>query len=68
MLLRTDDIMFVGHSHGGISGALVMGLVSFGLFVWALDQGWSEDSARNAVLLLMVGALLISRGLRIVLA
>ena len=37
-----------------LAGALVMGLVSFGLFVWALDQGWSVDSARNAILLLMV--------------
>ncbi len=37
-----------------IVGALVMGFVSFGLFVWALDQGWSVEDARNAVLLLMV--------------
>jgi len=37
-----------------IVGALIMGVVGFGLFAWMLDQGWSEDSARNAVLLLMV--------------
>ncbi len=37
-----------------IVGALIMGLVSFGLFYWMLDHGWSTDSARNAVLLLMV--------------
>ncbi|MGK7346353.1 MAG: cation-translocating P-type ATPase [Candidatus Nitrospinota bacterium M3_3B_026] len=34
--------------------AAVMGLVGFGLFWWALRAGWAEDSARNALLLLMV--------------
>lgn len=34
--------------------ALVMGVVGFGLFQWALENGWSEPSARNALLLLMV--------------
>ena len=35
-------------------GAVVMGLVGYGLFHWAIDQGWSEGAARNALLLLMV--------------
>jgi hypothetical protein len=34
--------------------AIVMGVVGFGVFTWMLDHGWSEDSARNALLLLMV--------------
>ncbi|MDJ0732864.1 MAG: HAD-IC family P-type ATPase [Nostocaceae cyanobacterium] len=34
--------------------AVVMGTVSFGAFQWMLNQGWSEFSARNAILLLMV--------------
>ena len=34
--------------------ALVIGGVSFGTFHWMLDIGWSEASARNALLLLMV--------------
>ena len=37
-----------------IVGALVMGLVGYGLFHWAIDQGWEEGAARNALLLLMV--------------
>ncbi len=35
-------------------GALVMGLVGYGFFHWALEAGWNETSARNALLLLMV--------------
>jgi Ca2+-transporting ATPase len=34
--------------------ALVMGLVGFGAFWWMLRAGWTEASARNALLLLMV--------------
>ena len=37
-----------------VVGALGMGLVSFAMFIWALDQGWEVETARNAVLLLMV--------------
>lgn len=37
-----------------VVSAVVMGLVAFGAFVWLLDAGWDEASARNAVLLLMV--------------
>jgi magnesium-transporting ATPase (P-type) len=37
-----------------IIGATIMGGVSFGTFDWMLNGGWSEFSARNAVLLLMV--------------
>ncbi len=37
-----------------VIGALLMGLVGFGLFSWAIDSGWSESSARNGLLLLMV--------------
>jgi magnesium-transporting ATPase (P-type) len=36
-----------------VSG-LTMGLVAFGCWAWLLDQGWAVDTARNAVLLLMV--------------
>ncbi len=34
--------------------AVVMGVMGFGLFVWLLGAGWSEDDARNILLLLMV--------------
>lgn len=34
--------------------AIAMGLMGFGAFRWMLEQGWSETSARNALLLLMV--------------
>jgi magnesium-transporting ATPase (P-type) len=34
--------------------ALFMGVVGFGLFQWCLAAGWSEDAARNALLMLMV--------------
>jgi magnesium-transporting ATPase (P-type) len=37
-----------------IVAAVVMGTVSFAAFQWMLDEGWSEDSARNALLLLLV--------------
>lgn len=37
-----------------IIGAIVMGGVGFGTFYWMLNAGWSEFSARNALLLLMV--------------
>jgi Ca2+-transporting ATPase len=37
-----------------IVAALVMGVIGFGLFHWSLQHGWSEASARNALLLLMV--------------
>ncbi|UCE59796.1 MAG: HAD-IC family P-type ATPase [Phycisphaerales bacterium] len=37
-----------------IIGAVVMGLVAFGVFGWLLSAGWSEASARNGILLLMV--------------
>lgn len=37
-----------------IVGALVMGGVGFGAFYWMLQNGWSESTARNALLLLMV--------------
>jgi magnesium-transporting ATPase (P-type) len=37
-----------------IIGAVVMGCVAFGVFGWLLSAGWSEASARNAILLLMV--------------
>lgn len=37
-----------------IIGALVMGGVVFGAFVWLLSNGWSEAGARNVILLLMV--------------
>jgi magnesium-transporting ATPase (P-type) len=34
--------------------AAVMGSVAFAAFLWMLNAGWSESSARNALLLLMV--------------
>jgi magnesium-transporting ATPase (P-type) len=34
--------------------ALVMGVIGFWLFRWALAQGWTVEAARNALLLLMV--------------
>ena len=34
--------------------ACVMGLLGFGVFQWLLRAGWTEASARNALLLLMV--------------
>jgi hypothetical protein len=37
-----------------IIGAIVMGCVAFGVFGWLLSAGWSEASARNAILLLVV--------------
>ncbi|UCE61785.1 MAG: cation transporting ATPase C-terminal domain-containing protein, partial [Phycisphaerales bacterium] len=37
-----------------IIGAVVMGCVAFGVFAWLLSAGWSEASARNTILLLMV--------------
>jgi magnesium-transporting ATPase (P-type) len=37
-----------------VIGAIVMGCVAFGVFAWLLSSGWSESSARNAILLLMV--------------
>jgi len=35
-------------------GALTMGFVGFGFFYFMIQNGWSEHSARNALLLLMV--------------
>jgi P-type Ca2+ transporter type 2C len=37
-----------------VVGALTMGLVGFGLFYFMIQSGWSEHSARNSLLLLMV--------------
>jgi len=37
-----------------VVAALVMGVIGFWLFKWALANGWSEPAARNALLLLMV--------------
>lgn len=37
-----------------ITAALVISIIGFGLFHWLLQNGWSEASARNALLLLMV--------------
>ncbi len=37
-----------------IVAALVMGFVGFGAFWWMLRAGWTEATARNALLLLMV--------------
>ena len=34
--------------------AVFMGVVGFGLFRWCLASGWSEEAARNALLMLMV--------------
>ena len=34
--------------------SLVIGSVAFGTFWWLLNSGWSVESARNAILLLMV--------------
>ncbi|MGI9457681.1 MAG: cation-translocating P-type ATPase, partial [Aeoliella sp.] len=37
-----------------IVAAIVMGFVGFGAFWWMLRAGWTEPTARNALLLLMV--------------
>lgn len=37
-----------------VVGALTMGFVGFGFFYFMMENGWSEHSARNALLLLMV--------------
>ncbi len=37
-----------------VVAALVMGIIGFWLFRWALANGWNEAAARNALLLLMV--------------
>lgn len=37
-----------------IVAGLVMGCVGFGAFRWMLQAGWSEEAARNGLLLLMV--------------
>ena len=37
-----------------IVGAVVMGSVVFGVFAWLLSAGWEVETARNAILLLMV--------------
>lgn len=37
-----------------VLSALVMGGIGFGAFVWMLDAGYSEYSARNGLLMLMV--------------
>ena len=37
-----------------VIGALLMGVVGFALFSWAINSGWSESAARNGLLLLMV--------------
>jgi magnesium-transporting ATPase (P-type) len=37
-----------------VLGAAVMGGIAFGAFAWMIGTGWAENSARNAVLLLMV--------------
>jgi len=37
-----------------VVAALFMGLVGYAVFHWSLASGWSEASARNALLLLMV--------------
>jgi len=37
-----------------VVAAVVMGCVGFFAFQWMLDHGWSENSARNSLLLLMV--------------
>ena len=35
-----------------VIAALFMGTVGFGLFQWCLAAGWSEDAARNALLII----------------
>jgi magnesium-transporting ATPase (P-type) len=37
-----------------VIAALLMGIIGFWLFRWALAQGWTEQAARNAVLLQLV--------------
>ena len=37
-----------------ITGGLYMGIAAFSVFYWVLSMGYSEDSARNITLLLMV--------------
>jgi magnesium-transporting ATPase (P-type) len=37
-----------------VIAAVVMGFIGYGLFRWALAQGWTVEAARNALLLLMV--------------
>ena len=37
-----------------VVAAVTMGCIGFGAFQWMLDQGWSETTARNHLLLLMV--------------
>ena len=37
-----------------IVAALVMGFMGFGAFWWMIRAGWTEEAARNALLLLMV--------------
>jgi magnesium-transporting ATPase (P-type) len=37
-----------------IVAAMIMGFVGFGAFWWMLQAGWSEATARNSLLLLMV--------------
>lgn len=37
-----------------VVAAFVMGLVGFGVFWWMLRAGWTEEGARNILLLLMV--------------
>ncbi len=45
------DRLMIGES--AVSG-IYMGLVSYGVFAWALSMGWSEFEARNVLLFLMV--------------
>lgn len=37
-----------------VVAAMTMGVVGFGLFYWQLHNGWSLETARNSLLLLMV--------------
>ncbi len=37
-----------------VLAAVVMGCIGFALFTWALQNGWSEQAARNGLLMLMV--------------
>jgi len=37
-----------------VVAAVVMGFIGFGAFSWMIDQGWEEQQARNALLLMMV--------------